>query len=302
AGNYWQILWGIEQAILWFIVQMLMLPLLTNCNSDPLIRKLFWILLGFQPWLIASITAPTYLPVIILVLEVSVYYFLFRPASFKIIFLLLALFYSHASFQILLLVWILRIGKILNWKQIILFYSLIGLGITPLIIRNYYWNCQLLPLYTGAGIQFWIGEGQYSNQPELVFQVFQQQTGQELLTKHYGTVHFADDALLLKFAMQAMLDNPTYFLTRWVVSWFKFWIPTQGVKFWLALLINFPLLLLCAWFAIKKHNFETWLWFLVPILHSVVVSFFAVQGSYCLFWYPWLLVGLLCWLNQTKKS
>lgn len=187
-----------------------------------------------------------------------------------------------------------------RWRHGLAVLGLALLMLTPWTLRNYLTFDRLIPIATGAGIQYWKGESALYRQPDLEYTVYRRATGQPLHQTYFGPEDPADDALLLRLAIEDMTERPGHYLLRSLHSYLLFWVPTdQGwPKAALTALLNLPLLLpgILTWR--RQHRLPALLLWLIPLPFALL----AAITSYYLMLLPLLLLWATQWVASRAQQ
>jgi hypothetical protein len=158
---------------------------------------------------------------------------------------------AHGSFLLLPVVlgFFLLLNSQIAWTRRLTGSLLIGLGcslvVVPWTVRNYQQFGRFIPIVTGQGIQYWLGEtNNFIGARYTLGSIYQAAAGKELEIKYAGAVNPEDDALLWSLAKQDIVRRPVHFVKRFAIGVVGFWMPwyPTEAKALVSAILNFPVL------------------------------------------------------------
>jgi hypothetical protein len=286
---------------LWIVMSLLFAHFLRNQIGCHPLKTFAFIFLYFHPSFLLLVRTYTFLP-LATTLFLSYFFAIFhllqkkRMLKWHLIssILLALLILTHRSllllpFLHLCLLWFLlrREKQSFSWNVLPL-YSIPFLVITGLALRNWILFQKILPIYSGAGIVYWMSEQTLYDKPDLELLKYQEITGKELKTLYFTTLKPEDDDILFKSAVDTILTDPLHFADRFAKGLLLFWAPTdQGTFKTLSLAIHNFLLLLLLFLLYKKRRFQFYdyeiIFHIVLVFHLDFIWFFRTE---CLLFCP----------------
>lgn len=279
STEYWFVILWIAQILLVNIGLYLFCLATKNKQWSRWQRNSLLLTLTFQPFLFAAVRSTTFLT-LSFVLAGGIIYSLSLSKKKSVTALALTCgcaALTHGSYFVLVF-----LGLIYSGKYFLRFGLIVLLFLSPWWFRNLQAGQNLFPLYTGAGLQYWIKEAEYIQQPHLEQTIYQTITHKPLPIRYYGTVVPADDRLLWQAAWEHILTNPTHFICRTLYNAFLFWFPThRGIWFFMvSLVLNGSVLVLWGISSLKTKQARDYFVNIGIISIWGVFSIFAGQNTY----------------------
>lgn len=147
--------------------------------------------------------------------------------------------------------------------------------VTPWTLRNYHQFGQWVPVSTGAGLQYWLGDYLYFRGFDNTAKAFEHmrmdfadREGLAIKIVHGGIVDPRHDAELLRLAKEQIRAEPVLIMKRALYGSVIFWATRDKspIKTWLVGLMNLPLVVLffavtvglTAWGAWSREGLAVW--------------------------------------------
>jgi 4-amino-4-deoxy-L-arabinose transferase-like glycosyltransferase len=319
APHHWAAVWFFGSALLCGLTLLALAGLAKEFGMSREATTLLVFVVGFHPYFVLISKAATFIMAATLLVTLSCYlFFLIRDGR-----LLPALgcglacglgALSHGSFLLLPLVFaaLLCLSGV-SWKRLAA-CAVVLLGtavvVLPWTYRNYRQFASVIPVVTGQGIQYWVGDYCYFGDRQYVpDRVFKEATGRELEIEYTGAKEPRDDAILWQLAKADMKTRPLHTVKRTAVGSFAFWAPWVPVKekAYICAVLNFPpLLAILALLAVlarrrlvdQRHLVV----FLVILYFNLVFGFFTAVISYFIMVLPLLFLLLFALFTAYRRA
>lgn len=346
APQHWYIFWFIATALMSAAFLAVTAALGRRFGLTPTQNKVLLLILALHPYLIFATKSPTFILEATLLLPLVIYLFLrgldekgdgtppiqgsrplFRPGS-RLIALLAGLAcgagaLTHGSFLLLpaVLGGLALLWRKPAWSTKVASVGLLIVGtvlpVVPWTVRNYQVFHRFIPVVTGQGILYWLGDCDFHREPgRNLGVIFKQATGREPAIRYSGFVNPDDDALLWDLAKKDIVHRPVHSLQRTALGLYGFWAPwipseegagpSRGKELGCAVM-NLPVVLavigLFLWRLWRRQlAFHHVLLAMVLLYINLVFAFFLAVISYFIMVLPLLFLLLVCLLAPVRPA
>ncbi len=300
--KYWFVFWFLTTLLLQFSALLTWKKLLFYLFKKKILSKtsVIALLLFFviHPYMVLSVRTTTFLNEAILLWVLwlyflaKMYYENKKLIAFSVISALLAL--THGTLQIVpLAVPGFMLFRRINFRKILVATTVMLGFLFPWALRNFYAFGRFLPLYSGAGAQYWKGEESALGTDDIEIKLLSRELGKPAEFLFYSTKTPEEDAILLKLAKQDIQKHPKKLFKRFLIGLYMFWAPYEKgfLKSVLLALLNFPFVFLTfyAWIR-KRKKTPLWISFVMLLLMTMwfVFAFFAANASFFAMFLPLL--------------
>jgi 4-amino-4-deoxy-L-arabinose transferase-like glycosyltransferase len=321
SAEHWYIFWFVGTALLSGAFMTLILALGRMLGLTPAQNKVVLLLLAFHPYLIFASKATTFIMEAAVLMPLVIYLFLrgLRGSGWTAFLAGLACglgALTHGSF--LLLPGILGVLTLLwrkpAWSRKLASVGLLLLGTALLVLpwtaRNYYQFHRFIPVVTGQGILYWLGDFDFTGRDEYRLGLFfKRTTGREPDIAFSGFKDPDDDALLWALARKDMLERPGNSLRRTALGAYGFWAPwiPSKEKGLVCGAMNLPVVLAVVVLLLRnlmqrRLQFDHIVLAFVILYINLVFAFFLAVISYFVMVLPLLLLLLVCLLAPSQRT
>jgi hypothetical protein len=321
SAEYWYVFWFIGTALLSGAFMALIAALGRMFALTPLQIKIVLLVLAFHPYLIFATKSTTFIMEATVLLPLVLYLFLLglrgRRAGAALSGIACGLgALTHGSF--LLLPGVLGgLGLLwpgVRWSRKLTSVGCLILGtalvLLPWTIRNYRQFHRFIPVVTGQGILYWIGDSIFAGRLGYsVGPIFKEVTGREPEIAFSGFVDPADDALMWSLARKDMLERPGNTLRRTALGAYGFWAPflPSESKGLLCALLNLPFVLAAVVMLLRnlvqrRLHFHHLVLACLIVYFNLVFAFFLAVVSYFVMVLPLLFLLVACLLVAPRRS
>jgi 4-amino-4-deoxy-L-arabinose transferase-like glycosyltransferase len=320
SAQHWYLFWFVGTALFSGAFMAVSLALGKMFGLTPVQNKVVLLMLAFHPYLIFSAKSATFIMEATLLLLLAVFLFL-RGLRGRRWFAFLAGLacglgaLTHGSF--LLLPAGLG-GLALLWRKPLLSRKLITFGllllgtalpVLPWTVRNYHQFNRFIPVVTGQGILYWLGDFEFTGRDGYALgAVYKRATGRNPQLAFSGFANPDDDALLWSLARKDMMERPGNTVRRMVLGVYGFWAPwiPSEIKGLICAGLNLPVVLAVV-VLLVRNLLQRRLYFhhivltCVILYFNLVFAFFLAVISYFVMVLPLLFLLLVClWASPQR--
>lgn len=315
-SHSWHINLLVYNLILWFLMAILFIKFIMN-HIRPKWQMLTLTFLFFHPLFILLVRTYTFLPLATL-LYTCYFFTLYKvyhpnpksPLKWHLLssFIMSLLILTHRSLLLLPFIhifFLIVMQQISFRKQInaMVPYILPLITILSLGLRNWSLYHKFFPIYSGAGIVYWMSEQNLYSIPDLEFIKYKELTGKELNALYYTTLNPTDDEILFQAAIDTIIKDPFHFLDHFLKGLLLFWAPSdQGTLKMVFFICHNLLLWISIFWIYRKRKFKLYKYelafFGTLFFHWLLFGFFASNTSYCTFFLPSLFLILFKRLDE----
>jgi hypothetical protein len=337
SAKYWYVFWFVGAALLSGAFMALILAMGRMFGLTSLQNKIVLLVLALHPYLILAAKSPTFIIEATVLLPLVIYLLLRSLHGSRWLSFLAGLAcglgaLTHGSF--LLLPGVLG-GLVFLWRKpawstklATIGFLVLGTALTvlPWTARNYYHFHRFIPVVTGQGILYWLGDFEFSKRDGYgLGKVFKRATGRDAHITFSGFDDPNDDAILWDLARKDMRERPGNTLCRTALGAYGFWAPwipshsnvdlehdggPSASAFWKGLscaVMNLPVVL-AVLLLMARNLFQRRLLFhhvalaCVILYLNLVFAFFLAVISYFVMVLPLLFLLLVCLLAPPRSS
>lgn len=319
SAEHWYLFWFIGTALLSgaFLSVVLALGRLFHLTSAQ--NKVVLALLAFHPYLIFSTKSATFIMEATLLLTLVVYLFLRGLRGSRWVIFLAGLAcglgaLTHGSFLLLPVVLggLTLLARQPAWSRKLATAGLLLLGtvlvVLPWTARNYRVFHRVIPVVTGQGILYWLGDYEFTGREGYdLANLFERAAGRKPALNFCGFADPEDDALLWALARKDMLERPGNTLRRTALGVYGFWAPwvpskEKGV---ICAAMNLPVVLAVVVLLLRnlvgrRLQFHHVVLAVVVLYFNLVFAFFLAVISYFVMVLPLLFLLLVCLLTPSR--